>query len=75
MKKSYRFLSAILALIMAVSALTALVTAVNAEENIASDKPVTIKAFDTAELATHSARQFTEGTPIGIRMGFGRALQ
>ncbi len=40
-------------------------------DNIASDKAVTVKAFDTAELASHTARQFTEGTPVGIRMGFG----
>lgn len=71
MKNTYRALAAILALIMAVSAFSAFVTTVYAEDNIASDKAVTIKAFDTAELATHSARQFTEGTPIGIRMGFG----
>ena len=68
MKNTCRALAVILALIMAVSAFSALLTTVHAEENIASDKAVTIKAFDTAELATHSARQFTEGTPIGIRM-------
>ncbi len=39
--------------------------------NIASDQPVTLKAFDPAEMASHTPRQFTEGTPIGIRMGFG----
>ena len=48
------------------------VLAVSANEgNIVSDKPVTIKAFDTKELSTHTPRQFTEGTPIGIRMAFG----
>ena len=71
MKNTCRVLAVILALIMAVSTFSALLTTVHAEENIASDKAVTIKAFDTAELATHSARQFTEGTPVGIRMGFG----
>ena len=71
MKNICRALAVILALIMAVSAFSALLTTVHAEDNIASDKAVTVKAFDTAELATHSARQFTEGTPIGIRMGFG----
>ncbi|MBO5510480.1 MAG: hypothetical protein J6B24_01975 [Clostridia bacterium] len=72
MKKTYRIFAMILALILAVSALSAPVTTVcAADDNIASDKAVTVKAFDTAELATHTARQFTEGTPIGIRMGFG----
>ena len=72
MKKSCRFLAVILAFVMTVSTLAVLMTAVHADDsNIASDKATIIKAFDTAELATHTARQFTEGTPIGIRMGFG----
>ena len=70
MKK--RLLAALMAVLIAVSAMAALMTAVGADDgNISSDQPVTVKAFDTAELATHTARQFTAGTPIGIRMGFG----
>ena len=72
MKKSCRFLAVILALVITVSTIAVLMTAVHADDsNIASDKAVTVKAFDTAELATHTARQFTEGTPIGIRLGLG----
>ena len=72
MKRRNRILAAVLALVMALSVLSVVVTVVSADDsNIASDKAATVKAFDTAELATHSARQFTEGTPIGIRMGFG----
>ncbi len=72
MKMTKRLLTALLAIVIALSALTGLMTVAGADDsNISSDKPVTIKAFDTAELATHTARQFTEGSPIGIRMGFG----
>ena len=70
-KKRYPFLMMALTAILVLSAVLAVCMVSAADENIASDTPVTIKAFDTAELATHSARQFTEGTPIGIRMGFG----
>ncbi len=72
MKKHVRFSLALLLAVLMLSSSVAILFTVNAaDDNIASDQPVTIKAFDTAELATHSARQFTEGTPIGIRMGFG----
>ena len=73
MKSSYRLLAAILALVMAVSVLAALMTVMSMadDSNIASDKPVTVKAFDTAEMASHTPRQFTEGTPVGIRLGLG----
>ena len=64
-------LSLILAVLMISSACLALLTVNAADDNIASDNPKTVKAFDTAELASHTARQFTQGTPIGIRMGFG----
>ena len=65
-----RPLAWVLVLMMLVSA-AAVLWIQAADDNIASDKAVTIKAFDTAELASHTPRQFTEGTPIGIRMGFG----
>ena len=72
MKKHVRFSLALLLAVLMLSSSVAVLFTVNAtDDNIASDQPVTIKAFDTAELATHSARQFTEGTPIGIRMGLG----
>ena len=64
-------LAMLLAALMLVSGATALLAVNAADDNIASDKAVTIKAFDTAETASHTARQFTEGTPIGIRMSFG----
>lgn len=42
-----------------------------AAPSILSEEPVIIKAFDTAEVATHSPRSLTEGTPAGIRLGLG----
>ena len=72
MKKSFRFLAMLLAIVMTVSTLAVLMTAVHADDShIASDKATTIKAFDPAEMASHTPRQFTEGTPIGIRLGLG----
>ncbi|MBQ9151641.1 MAG: hypothetical protein IJX72_05265 [Clostridia bacterium] len=73
MKHRNRLLPLILLLVtLMLASVVATIFWVTAEDdNIASDNPVTLKAFDTAELASHSARQFTEGTPIGIRMGFG----
>ena len=72
MKKRLQItLSLILAVLMISSAVLCLLTVNAADDNIASDSPKTVKAFDTAELASHTARQFTEGAPIGIRMGFG----
>ena len=70
-KKCYSLLAALLATVLLLSSVLAICMASAADENIASDKAVTLKAFDTAELASHTARQFTAGTPIGIRMGFG----
>ena len=73
MKKLHRSIALALALVMALSVLTLLMTVMSTadDSNIASDKAVTVKAFDTAEMATHTPRQFTEGTPIGIRMSMG----
>ena len=73
MKKLHRPIALALALIMALSVLTLLMTVMSTadDSNIASDKAVTVKAFDTAEMASHTPRQFTEGTPIGIRMSMG----
>ena len=70
-KKRYSLVSALLAAVLLLSSVFAVCMASAADDNIASDKAVTLKAFDTAELASHTARQFTEGTPIGIRLGFG----
>ena len=73
MRSFKRTLAAVLAVVMTLGVLAAMFTLMSTanDENIASDKAVTIKAFDTAEMASHTPRQFTEGTPIGIRMGFG----
>ena len=70
-QKHYLFLMRVLTAVLVLSVVLAVCMASASDENIASDKAVTLKAFDTAELAGHTARQFTEGTPIGIRMGFG----
>ncbi len=42
------------------------------ENNIASDEPIVCPAYDTVTApTTHSPRAFSEGYPVGIRMGFG----
>ena len=73
MKKIHRRIAIALALLMTLSVMAALMTVMSAadDSNIASDKATTVKAFDTAELSTHTARQLTAGTPIGIRMSMG----
>ena len=70
-KKYYSLLATLLAILLLFSSVLAICMASAADDNIASDQPVTVKAFDTAELSSHTARQFTEGAPIGIRLGFG----
>ena len=72
MRKHLRIsLALLLAVLMLSSSVVILFTVSAADDNIASDEAVTIKAFDTSELASHTPRQFTEGTPIGIRLGLG----
>ena len=72
MKANKHWLPLTLLLVALLTATLVTILAVYAaDDNIASDAPVTVKAYDTAELASHTARQFTENTPIGIRMAFG----
>ena len=73
MRSYIRLLAVLLAtvLVLGGTAFLSTVPGFADDGSILSDKPVTIKAFDTAELSSHTPRQFTEGTPIGIRMGFG----
>ena len=73
MRSIYRFLAVFLAAFMMLGAFVTLFTFVSLanDDNIASDNSVTVKAFNPSELTSHAARQFTEGSPVGIRMGFG----
>ena len=71
MKKRLCITLAMLMLALAVLSSASVLMTLAAEDNIASDAPAKVKAFDTAELATHSARAFAEGSPVGIRLHFG----
>lgn len=72
MKYFKRFLPLLLALLTVVTACTAML-AIHADEsdNIASDKAIVAKAYDDAALGTHTARQITGTSPVGMRLGFG----
>ncbi len=66
-----RILSLVLCGVMLMGMLPAMLLTTGAEDNIASDTPVTRPAFDPAALASHSPRAFTEGSPVGMRLHFG----
>ncbi len=66
-----RILSLVLCGVMLMGMLPAMLLTTGAEDNIASDNAVVRQAYDSAALASHKARAFTEGTPIGMRLHFG----
>ena len=70
-KPGYALIASLLAAVMLLAAAAAMLPVFSDDSNIVSDSPVTLKAFDPAEVATHTPRQFTEDTPIGIRLGLG----
>ncbi len=71
-----RSVSVFLAVLMTVSIITLfssenVLAAVGDSENIVSDKTAVFKAYDQIDSEDKSAYAFTNGVPIGIRMGFG----
>ncbi len=66
-----RILSLVLCGVMLMGMLPAMLLTTGAEDNIASDEPIKLPAFDPAALASHSAKAFTEGVPVGMRLHFG----
>lgn len=72
MNTSKRLIAILLATVMVLGGISFLFPLHGvADDNIASDKPVTLQAYDPAELASHSARQLVSGCPTGIRMAYG----
>ena len=63
-----RLLSLLLTLILL---FTAIPFTVAGEDNIASDKATVVKAFDSAALSSHSAKQVGEGSTLGLRLSYG----
>ncbi len=67
-----RFCTRLLPLLLAITLLiTAVPFTVAGDDNIASDKPVSAKAFDPAATASHSAKQVGEGSSLGLRLSYG----
>ena len=67
-----RFLATLLAAVMMLGCITTLFTfTILADDNIASDEPIKLQAYDPAELATHTVRQLSSASPVGIRMAYG----
>ena len=69
MKKLF---SHLLPLLLAITLLiTAVPFTVAGEDNIASDKAVTIGAFESSAINTHTAKQVGEGSSMGLRLSYG----
>ncbi len=71
MKHIHRTLACFLIMLVLLASLSsvALLTIAATDDNIQSDAPVELKAFDST--IKHSARAFTEGVPVGMRLGLG----
>ncbi len=71
--------AAVLSLVMTLSAFTVFTTerviAVGNEDNIASDEPTTVAAYDTIFTQQHTPHAFTEGIPVGIRLNLGAPFE
>ncbi len=73
--KSFRMSAMFIAAVMLLNVFTLFtcgeVAAADPDDNILSDKMVTISAFDQESVATQTPYAFTEGSPIGMRLNFG----
>ena len=67
-KLFFRLLPLLLAMLLLV---TAVPFSAAGDDNIASDKAVSIKAYDPAATATHSAKQVGEASSVGLRLSYG----
>ena len=66
------FFTRLLPLLLTLTLLfTAIPFTVAGEDNIASDKATVVKAFDSAALSSHSAKQVGEGSTLGLRLSYG----
>lgn len=64
-------LSVCLMVVSILAALTVMTFSTFGEDNIVSNNPTTIKAFDTAAVSAHSPLQIASGTKVGVRMSLG----
>ncbi len=67
-----KFFFRLLPLILVVTMLiTAIPFTVAGEDNIASNKPTTGRAYDPAALNSHTPKQIGEGSSLGLRLSYG----